>query len=161
MICQNNNFIAYTMPAVCKEHRNQLTLNLRDHRLKATPARLRLLDIFKHAAKPVSINKLVAMVEKNGIDQSTVYRNIKSLLAKGFIKKIGLPGRQAYYELADNFAERDHHHYLICRFCHKTVEMATCRVTEPKLKELRRLGFAKIEDHALELLGICQQCAKK
>lgn len=161
MTCHNPHLNNHPIISTCPKHSDQLSLDLRNHRLKATPARLRLLDILKHAAKPLNINKLVELVEKNGIDQSTVYRNVKSLLAKGFIKKIGLPGRQAYYELADNFAERAHHHYLICRFCHKTAEMATCRVTEPRPRELRRLGFAKIEDHSLELLGVCRQCVSK
>lgn len=146
---------------VCSEHSCQLSGSLRANRLKATPARVRILDLLRHAARPLSISDLSRLSKKDGINQSTVYRNIKSLSAKGLVKKISLTGPQAYYELNDQLAERRHHHYLICRSCHKLVIIERCRVKEPSTLELKRVGFVQIDNHALELWGLCRLCSRR
>lgn len=145
----------------CPKHEQKLTDGLHRIRLKATPARLRLLDIFEHAKQPLSAGEAAAALGASGVNSSTVYRNLESLVGSGLLKKVSLRSRQAHYELSDSFSDRCHHHYLICLSCGRVAEVTDCSVTPPGRASLVAAGFQNITDHSLEFFGFCRRCSKK
>ncbi|MDR3643385.1 MAG: Fur family transcriptional regulator [Candidatus Doudnabacteria bacterium] len=135
----------------CNQHIAESKEQLKAGSLKITSARLTLLDILKHAKKPLSIKEISLRLGE--VDLVTLYRNVESLQNLGIVKQINLKDRQAYYELSGG----EHHHHLICTNCGKLEDV---QVEEIKLNKtfLKNHGFAKVTDHSLEFFGICKNC---
>ena len=140
----------------CPQHATESKSQLKTGGLKITPARLQMLDLLKHAKKPLSIKEIAKALGKNGVDPVTLYRNIESLQNLGLVKQINLKNRQSYYELAAG----KHHHHIVCTGCGR---LSDVEVPEIKLNKsfLIRHGFVKLADHSLEFFGLCKPCAKK
>jgi Fur family ferric uptake transcriptional regulator len=138
----------------CRQHTTQSKRQLKTGGLKITAARLSLLDILKHAKKPLSIKEIAKSL--GGPDLATLYRNIESLMDLRLVKRISLKDRQSYYELAD---DGRHHHHLVCTNCGR---LADVKIPEINLSKsfLKNHGFAKVTDHSLEFFGLCAKCAK-
>jgi Fur family ferric uptake transcriptional regulator len=130
---------------------------LKNNGLKVTQARLKLLDIFKRAKKPLSIKQIAEQLGDTEADIVTLYRNVESLENLGLIKQIRLTDRQSYYELITE----NHHHHLICKICGKIADVKECDVTMQGPKLLKTHGFAKVTEHSLEFFGVCSSCDKK
>jgi Fur family ferric uptake transcriptional regulator len=138
----------------CVTHSKTIKQQLKGNKLKATPARLGLLDVFEHVKKPLSVTELAQKLGRLGVDKATLYRNVESLEALGLLKKIHLADRQEYYELAG----RHHHHHLVCKICGKVSDVEGCKIISTNKNLLKKSGFAKITDHSLEFFGICNNC---
>jgi Fur family ferric uptake transcriptional regulator len=143
------------MNKVCAQHLTESKQQLKTGGLKVTSARLDLLDILKHAKKPLSIKEIAKHMGQNNVDLVTLYRNIQSLQKLGAVKQINLKDKQAYYELADGA----HHHHIICTSCGR---IADIKISEMPLNKtfLKNHGFAEVTDHSLEFFGICNKCKK-
>lgn len=130
---------------------------LRDAGLKATPARLAVLNLLSMAKKPLSINDIKQDLKRHSsIDQATIYRIIKALEKKGLIKQVDFQHGHAHYELRTH----DHHHHVVCENCGKVADISKCDTTDIEKQALKISGFSKINDHSLELFGLCNKCAK-
>lgn len=138
----------------CPRHIEESRKQLKTNGLKVTSARLCLLDIFKHAKKPLSIKQIICQLGDENINIVTLYRNIELLKTLGVVEEIRLRDRQAYYELKT----KDHHHHLICKNCGKVRDIKNCRLAVASSKLLKTHGFAKIYDHSLEFFGVCNKC---
>ena len=136
----------------CKQHTVEITEKLRENELKVTSSRLKLLDVFEHTKKPLSVKEIQKEVGK-GTDKVTLYRNVESLVALGILYKVRLHDRKFYYELAS----RGHHHHLVCKACKKIVDIELCSVTVPR-NFLKSSGFSLVSEHSLEFFGICNSC---
>ena len=143
----------------CLKHEAKIREGLRLYHLKATPARLRLLDIFEHASCPLSTAE-VAKDMGSETDTSTVYRNLEALLKLGVLQKVSLRERQAYYELADSFSGRPHRHHLTCLSCKQVTDIYDCSIKGPSPASLKKAGFSAVSDHSLEFFGLCLACRK-
>ncbi len=90
---------------------------------------------------------------KGKISRDAVYRTIKLFLKIGIIEEI----RPGIYELTDNFEQ--HHHYFRCRQCDHQMAF-----NDPSLeKSFERIATRRqlvLEDHRLELIGLCSACAQ-
>jgi len=137
----------------CKEHSTQLKEKLRDNKLKATPARLELLDIFEHARRPLAVAELSEKLPES--DRATLYRNVEVLEQLGLLKQIRFKDRQVYYEVEDK-----HHHHIVCTNCGKIADISHCKLDTTGKSVLKHTGFAEIDDHSLEFYGLCAACAK-
>lgn len=83
----------------------------------------------------------------------TVYRTLDLLLELGFARRIHTENGCHGYAAANH----GHRHHLICRQCGAAVEFEGCGLS-PFLDRLsRETGYA-IEDHLLELAGVCGAC---
>lgn len=145
----------------CSKHQKKIKTSLQHNQLKATPARLRLLDLFEHARQPLSAAQIAINLKKTGVNPSTVYRNLESLVKLGLLKKVSLLSRQVHYELSDSFSDRCHHHHLVCLSCQKVAEVIDCSIQTPSLSSLKKIGFSSIKDHSLEFFGLCNLCSRK
>jgi len=143
------------MKKPCEKHLYESKAELKAAGLKITSTRLGLLDVLKHAKKPLSIKEIARGLGKQGADLVTLYRNVESLENLGAVKQINLKGRQSYFELSRG----QHHHHLICMRCGKIEDI---QIKEINLNGafLKKHGFAKITDHSMEFFGLCANCGK-
>lgn len=83
----------------------------------------------------------------------TVYRTLDLLAEQGLIKRVHLEdGCHSYAG-----SVHSHGHHLVCRECNQVVEFADCGLQALIGEISRRTGF-RIDQHLLELVGICPEC---
>jgi Fe2+ or Zn2+ uptake regulation protein len=84
----------------------------------------------------------------------TVYRTLALLTELGFVSRIHLEdGCHGYAR-----SRLGHSHHLVCRRCQQAVEFPGIEDMEHFIGQLeQRTGFI-VEDHMLELLGLCPSC---
>lgn len=84
----------------------------------------------------------------------TVYRTLALLTELGWVSKIHLEdGCHGYAR-----SQMSHSHHLVCRQCQQAVEFPGQRDVAALIERLeRRTGYV-VEEHMLELLGLCPSC---
>ncbi len=135
-------------------------LKFKDH-LRRTGERVTTprLGIFRIMLRngPISMNKLIAKGQEDGIDPVTTYRTMDLFRKLGLIQELGL-GRNRLLELSDNY--QVHHHHFSCLACGKIDDFDSQAIEA----ELRQVGAATgfdIRSHQLEVTGICAACQSK
>ena len=87
---------------------------------------------------------------------TTVYRTLEILAELGAIRRVHLDdGCEGFAP-----ASAEHGHHLICSNCKTTIEFEDCDMRKLLDRVAARTGF-KIEQHWLELVGLCPKCQKK
>ena len=89
------------------------------------------------------------LVDRLGLDPSTVYRNLERFVADGVLRKVHLDGREAQYERAEHA-----HGHFVCDDC-RSVEV----VELPS--SLKKLAPRGTHPTSLDLTfhGSCTRCA--
>ena len=84
----------------------------------------------------------------------TTYRTLELLLKLGFVRRIHSEeaGCHSYVR-----ASHGHRHELICQRCNRVVEFEGCDLSALLKRVQEETGFT-IENHLLELTGICPLC---
>jgi len=83
----------------------------------------------------------------------TVYRTLDLLSEMGFVRRIHAQDGCHGYALADG----GHRHHVVCRQCGAAMEFDGCDLSPFLARVGRQTGYA-IEDHLLELVGLCSAC---
>jgi len=127
---------------------------LKNAGLKITPARLAILALFSKECGPIDAFTVFKKLKNKHIDQVTVYRTLTSFLEKAIVVKVNLRKDSVYYELNNH-----HHHHIVCNACGAIEEFAICDVAAVTEKVIRRSKlFNRIDQHSLELFGVCKSC---
>jgi len=88
-----------------------------------------------------------------GIGRATVFRAIDLFVAVGAVERVDLPtGEHAYVACVPA-----HHHHVICRRCDRSIEVGDLGLGAVAREVSRRSGF-RIDEHRLELYGLCPAC---
>jgi len=83
----------------------------------------------------------------------TVYRTLDLLSDLGYVRRVHSDhGCNGFAKVA-----RGHRHHLICKRCGKVVDFEGCDLSSMVTRVERETGFV-IDDHMLELLGMCSAC---
>ena len=84
----------------------------------------------------------------------TVYRTLSMLSELGFIRRIHFAdGCHGYAR-----AGLSHGHHLVCRLCQGAVEFPGSENIDPWVAQISKQTGFLVEDHILELLGVCSTC---
>ena len=87
------------------------------------------------------------------IARGTVYRNLNSLVDAGRVRRVSIPGK------ADRF---DHtlpwHSHLYCTVCGGVTD---ADVDGKQVMELVKNQKGRVQDCAMVLLGVCEECCRK
>lgn len=88
-----------------------------------------------------------------GIGLVTIYRTLDLLSEAGFVRRIhSQNGCHGYTP-----TRRGHWHHIVCRRCGAVVEFEGCDLV-PFLNRLGAETGYTIEEHLLELVGLCAEC---
>ncbi len=86
---------------------------------------------------------------------TTVYRTLEILEQMGVIRRVHMDdGCEGFAP-----ATAEHGHHLICSRCQETIEFEDCNMTSLLKRVSEQTGFT-IEQHWLELVGLCPKCQK-
>lgn len=134
----------------CKDELNEVEL-------RATPARMALMQLLETTDRPVDVQTMIDFLEKKGIkaDPATVFRIVNMFTEKGLTKQIQLQEGKARYELA---AQADHHH-LVCTKCGDIQDISDCNIGALEKDIEKKKGFSVVS-HSLEFFGICKSCQR-
>lgn len=129
--------------------------DLKDVGLKATTPRLKILEILEnsenhHLGAEDIYRQLIIQNEEVGV--ATIYRVLTQFEQAGIITKLNFEDKSVY-----ELSSAEHHDHIICTKCGKIAEFNDSTIEECQEKIAKKLGF-KLNDHSLNLYGICEQC---
>jgi Fur family transcriptional regulator, stress-responsive regulator len=127
---------------------------MRRHGLQVTAQRLAVLRAV--AARPhltADDAYRVVRAELGGISRQAVYDALAVFTEKGLLRRIQPAGAPARYE--DRVG--DNHHHLICRTCHRTVDVDCAVGHAPCLTVADASGF-EIDEAEVVYWGRCPEC---
>jgi len=124
--------------------------------LRLTRPRRAVMDILKSAKIPLSPQTIHqrSFETKDEIGLVTVYRTLDVLAELGLVRRVHDHDECHGYVLASP----GHHHHLICRKCGKAVEFTGEGDLSTMLERIHRQTGYDIDEHLLQLYGVCPEC---
>jgi Fur family transcriptional regulator, ferric uptake regulator len=135
---------------------DELALLLRDKGLRPTRQRLELLTELADEPNDVTAQELWSRVRRrpsSRVGLATVYRTLALLRDNGVVDSFAHHGTELCYRFCSN----THHHHLVCRNCHRVVELDECVLDDWIDRLAAQNGFTAL-DHSLEVEGLCAEC---
>src|SRR3989338_9469925 len=107
--------------------------------LKATPARLAVLNLLEKTEYPIDVGAINIYLKKKNIkvDPATVFRIINVFADRGIVKQIHLNEDKFRYEYSSKL---DHHH-LICEKCGAIEDISDCNISALEKDIRKKKGF--------------------
>lgn len=132
----------------------QSRTKLEEAGFKLTPARRAVIEALARECAHLTAPQVVQAVGQRapGVGRASVYRTLELLARLGLVQVSSLGRAASTYVLCD-----EHHHHVICRRCHQTVEFEDCNLDELGKALSKRLGY-HIEGHLVEFYGCCPDC---
>jgi len=137
----------------------QLSEFLAGQGLKSTKQRNRILSVFVSAGRHLSAEELALLVKKTdaGIGYATVYRTMKLLAGAGLAHERRFEDGITRFEYD---AAQGHHDHLICTRCGKIIEFENEQIEALQQNVAKKNRFL-VQNHKLELYGLCSDCRGK
>jgi len=129
---------------------------LRQNGLRATRGRIAIVRLLNASTVPMTLADIHEKVSAEGCDFATVFRFISILEKKELVERVAWIDGTTRHEIRDG---QHHHHYLICRTCHKIEPIDECVVEHFEDQIAKERGYAGLS-HSLQLSGVCPQCQK-
>ena len=131
---------------------------LDDAGYRRTGARRSIADLIAARNGPFTAADLVAdaRARRLRIGRATVFRTLDVLADLHAVERLDLPtGERAYVA-----CEPAHHHHVVCSSCgaSRDVDDAGWRSV---VRDIERKTGYRIDDHRLELFGVCADCRRK
>jgi Fur family ferric uptake transcriptional regulator len=105
------------------------------------------------AQETQTMNELIQTCRE--IDRVSVYRTIALFERLGIVVRRPI-GWKYQIELSDAFHR--HHHHLACSNCGQIVPLPADEIIENRLQSIAKSQGFYMDDHQLEIQGLCQKC---
>lgn len=134
-----------------------LIQQLRDRGIAVTPQRLAVMHSLQHRRDHPTAENIYQEVRRQlpAISFNTVYKTLEILCQRGMVIKVN-----PLHEVARYDGEIGPHAHLICRQCHRIVDLDWQPEEFPSLAPDDQHGFL-IEHPSLTFWGLCPQCQKQ
>jgi len=130
---------------------------LRANGLRVTNGRVAIVRLLDASQVPLTLHQIHEQTGDHACDFATVFRFVSILEEKGLVEKVAWMDGTTRHELRTE--DGHHHHYLICRTCHKVEPVADCVVERLEEEIAAERGYTAI-NHSLQLSGVCPSCQK-
>lgn len=127
---------------------------LKEIRLKITPARVEVMKFLENTNEPVDVNSIIQYLIRENVnaDPATIFRIVNLFVEKGIVQRIELGEGKYRYEKS-----KIHHHHLICINCKKVEDVEGEYISNLEKEIKSKKGFI-VKSHSLEFFGICSKC---
>lgn len=131
---------------------------LREHGHRVTPKVRAVLDLFLEHGSVLGPFEVRDRLQKRfkGVGLPTVYRILEGLANCGILLTAPNEDRQLRYFICRGM-ESGHHHHFICLNCGKVEEVNLCLMEKVEQYVKRHLK-AKVQNHLLQIEGLCAKC---
>jgi Fe2+ or Zn2+ uptake regulation protein len=129
---------------------------LKEKALKVTKPRLLILSVCASANGPLCAEDIHIKLQHEKINLTTVYRTLHSLEKADVLKRVDLHTDSVLYELPTH-----HHHHIVCTLCGLIEAFDECGMDSlvgNVVNDSKK--FSTVQDHSLELFGICNACSR-
>jgi len=125
-------------------------------RLKNTSQRMVILKAFLRQTSHLSTEDFYLQLRKKhpAIGYATVHRTLKLFSECGIAAERNFGDGQMRFEVS---YDNEHHDHLVCTACGRIIEFENQQIEQLQLDVARTHNFI-IEDHRLELYGLCTAC---
>jgi len=132
----------------------KLIQQLRDRRIAVTPQRLAVMSVLQSRRDHPTADHIYQEVRRElpAISFNTVYKTLEILCQQGMVIKVNPLHAVARYD-----GETGRHAHLICRQCHRIIDLDWEGSDVPPLPAAARQGF-QIEYASLTFWGLCPRC---
>lgn len=132
---------------------NQINLTelLNNNNLKNTKVRREIFKMFANTGHPIDA---VELTESINVNKTSIYRELKVLLAKGLILEIDFGDGRKRYELSS----LEHHHHLVCTGCKSVSDVRLSKDLSAEEELIEKEKSFKVQRHNLEFFGLCANC---
>lgn len=133
----------------------EIEQRLKQHGYRLTSPRIAVVEAVLRRDRPFTAEQLVTELAAGdeAIGRATVYRTLEVLASMDVLTRIVSPdGHPSYISGAPG-----HRHHLLCQTCGTTVTITSCPMTD-LLNTLANDTDFVINDHTLEVFGICPTC---
>lgn len=129
---------------------------LKEQGYRITCTRKAVLEVLVGEAKPLSADDLIKNLAKKKLhpNKTTIYRELDTLSAGGFIKEVQLGLNRRVYEVTS----LGHHHHLVCTKCERVEDISMENDMMIYEKNIMKTTSFKVFDHSLEFFGLCAGC---
>jgi len=135
----------------------QVTELLRSRGVRPTRQRVELLAALAEEPNDVTAQSLWRRLREergSSVGLATVYRTLSLLREQEVVDALTHHGDEVCYRLCSE----SHHHHLVCRRCHRVVELDGCDLDAWVADAAAVHGFTATAHH-LEVEGECARCA--
>jgi Fur family ferric uptake transcriptional regulator len=133
---------------------------LRKNNLKFTIQREVILETLYNCAEHLTPESLHHLIQKKYPDLktgiATIYRTLSLLEESDIVTSLSFGAQGKKYELG----AKEHHDHLICTKCGNITEFVDEEIESKQHKIAQQLEF-KMQDHSMQIYGICKQCQKE
>lgn len=133
---------------------------LRDNGLKFTIQREVILEMLYSSDEHLTPESLHHLIQEKHPDLNTgiatVYRTLSLLEDSDMVTSLSFGAQGKKYELG----AKDHHDHIICTQCGAISEFVDDEIETRQKKIAEELGFL-IQEHSMQIYGICQVCQRK
>lgn len=130
---------------------------LRELGYRLTPQRMLILTALQASADHISAEEIHTQVRAKypHVNISTIYRTLELLKDLGLVTETDLGGGRFRY----HFADKGHHHHLICEKCGATIEVDESLLLPLKRNLLKEHQFKANLSH-FAIFGRCVKCQR-
>ncbi len=133
---------------------------LKKNNLKFTIQREVILETLYNLDEHLTPESLHNLIQKKFPDLNTgiatVYRTLSLLEESDMVTSLSFGAQGKKYELG----AKHHHDHFICTTCGNIAEFVDEQIEERQRKIAKELGF-DMQDHSMQIYGICIECQKK
>jgi Fe2+ or Zn2+ uptake regulation protein len=136
------------------------------HNQRYSSKRRAIVSMLETSDRPLTILEILQRSKsfkgtKNEIAQSSLYRNLVVLEEVGAVQRVVSTDDNGRYELNEEIL--GHHHHMLCSICGDVRDVTVPLQLEEELDNAltqlaKRSGF-KLDQHRLDLIGRCKNCA--
>ena len=132
---------------------------LKEQGLKFTNQREKILETLYYSQEHLTPEALHLLIKEKEPDLNTgiatIYRTLSMLEDHNIVSSLSFGAQGKKYELG----AKDHHDHMICTKCHQITEFVDDVIEEQQHKIADKFGF-KMQDHSMQIYGICSNCQK-
>ncbi|HEY4239788.1 MAG TPA: Fur family transcriptional regulator [Kofleriaceae bacterium] len=140
-----------------KRKREQLRASLRAAGLRATSARLAVLELLWRNGRPLTHAQVTSalVAAGGGLDGATVYRNLSDMVEHGVARRTDLGDRVWRFEPRREEHDALAHPHFLCTTCGATACLPAIAFVEPHRKLPRSVLHRNVE---VQIRGRCDAC---